>query len=88
MSAFIGTWTDQDGATITVEQSNGSATAYSLKYSNGRGPFTGFSVDLGSTVVSVDFSDGSVPAAGDQAGVINFDGNTINWSNQTVWKKS
>lgn len=88
MSAFIGTWKDQDGATITVEKANGSSVNYSLKYSNGRGPFSGYSVDLGSTVVSVDFSDGSVPRAGLQAGVINFDGNTINWSNQTVWKKS
>ncbi len=88
MSAFVGTWADQDGATITVTESNGNSAAYSLKYSNGRGPFSGLSVELGSTAVSVDFTDGQVPAAGVQAGVINFTGDSITWSNGTIWKKS
>jgi hypothetical protein len=85
MDTFNGTWLDQDGATITVDSSNNFAT---LKYSNGRGPFSGFEIELGSSVVNVDFTDGVAPAAGVQAGVINFDKNSITWSNGTVWKRA
>lgn len=64
MSAFVGKWTDEANNTITVDESNGNSAVYSLTYSNGRGPFSGFSVELGSSVVSVDFTDGQTPAAG------------------------
>ena len=87
MSAFVGTWTDEAGAKITVEESNGNPAVYSLTYNNGRGPFSGFSVELGSTVVSVDFTDGKAPDAGVQAGVITFQGDKMTWSNGTTWKK-
>ncbi len=85
MNAFQGTWKDQDGATITVKEENNKAT---VTYNNGRGPFNGTEIELGSPVVNVDFSDGSVPRAGVQAGVMNFAKNTITWSNETVWKRA
>jgi hypothetical protein len=84
MNAFKGQWKDQDGAIITVEESNNHAR---LSYNNGRGPFTGVEIDLGSPVVNVNFSDGKQPAAGLQAGVMNFKENRITWSNETVWEK-
>ncbi|MEM6685943.1 MAG: hypothetical protein AAF617_09195 [Bacteroidota bacterium] len=84
MNAFQGTWRDQDGATISVSEENNHAT---LKYDNGRGPFHGIEIDLGSPVVNVNFTDGVQPAAGVQAGVMNFAKTTITWSNETVWKR-
>lgn len=85
MNSFNGQWGDQDGQTITIEESNNAIS--SLKYTNGRGPFQGKEIDLGSPVINVNFSDGVQPAAGEQAGVLHFDNKTITWSNGTVWTK-
>jgi len=84
MNAFKGTWVDQGGLIITVEESENHAE---LKYNTGRGPFYGIEIDLGSPVVSVNFTDGIQPDAGRQAGVMDFAKNKITWSNNTVWKR-
>lgn len=83
MNTFAGQWIDQDGATITVEQERNFAT---LKYSNGRGPFEGFQINLATPVINVDFSDGPQWTAGEQVGLQHSDGKTITWSNGTVWR--
>ncbi len=82
MNAFEGKWKDQGGLIITVTEQNNMAQ---LNYSNGRGPFSGFELDLGTPVVNVDFSDGVQPDAGLQAGVMSIDHSTITWSNETKW---
>lgn len=85
MNQFAGTWIDQAEDTITV---TAHGDHLSLIFSNGRGPFAGFSLNgcgveqLASPVLSVDFFDFS-PAAG----VLSDDGSTIFWSNKTVWTK-
>lgn len=84
MEAFKGKWIDRDNNVITVEESNNMAI---LRYSNGRGPFSGFGLDLGSPVVSVNFSDASNPKESLQAGVMDFSQKTITWSNTTVWNR-
>jgi len=85
MDSFNGTWTDQDGNTITIQENNNIIT--SRNYSNGRGPFQGYELDLGSPVITVDFSDGVTPDAGLQSGVLLFDNITIVWSNDTRWTR-
>jgi hypothetical protein len=85
MSIFNGLWLDEGGLQITIQQSENILTK--VTYNTGRGPFLGFAVDLGCPVLSINFTDGKTPAAGVQAGVLNFDQTTIYWSNGTVWKK-
>jgi len=85
MEAFNGKWKDQNNDIITIEESNNMAV---LKYSNGRGPFSGYGIDLGSPVISVNFSDDSNPKESLQAGVMDFSKKSITWSNTTVWKRN
>jgi len=85
MEAFNGKWKDQNNDIITIEESNNMAV---LKYSNGRGPFSGYGLDLGSPVISVNFSDDSNPKESLQAGVMDFSKSSITWSNTTVWKRN
>jgi len=85
MDAFKGKWKDQNNDIISIEESNNMAI---LKYSNGRGPFSGYGLDLGSPVISVNFSDDSNPKESLQAGLMDFSKNTITWSNTTVWRKN
>lgn len=77
-NTFNGTWVDGNNDTITVSETAGLIT---LKYSNGRGPFSGFEVDLYSPVISVNFADDR-PFTG-----VLTNSNTISWSNGTSWKK-
>lgn len=84
MNSFNGTWKDEASAIITVTEAENIAT---VKYNNGRGPFSGFELDLGTPVVNVYFSDGVQPSAGAQAGVMSIDSKTITWSNGTVWTR-
>ncbi|MEL6559086.1 MAG: hypothetical protein AAFQ94_12935 [Bacteroidota bacterium] len=85
MNKFEGTWKYQDSTIITVVNNN---NFLELSYSNGRGPFNGMQLDLGSPVINVFFNDGMKPDAGVQAGVVNFAGDKITWSNDTVWEKA
>jgi hypothetical protein len=76
---FDGQWTDGNGDTITITSQD---AVLSAKYSNGRGPFTGVSVTVGSPVAYINFTDDAA-----FTGVLTTDGNSILWSNQTTWKK-
>ena len=78
---FNGQWFDGNGDTITITS---SADILSGKYSNGRGPFTGASTEIGSPVIYMNFSDVSEAFTG----VLTIDGRRILWSNQTVWQRS
>lgn len=79
MNTFAGTWKDQSGVTITIDENKNNLT---VKMGNGRGPFVGFEVDLYAPVINVNFTD-------DQAftGVLSQDGKKIFWSNGTVWSR-
>lgn len=85
MITIDGKWRDQNGDIITI---TGSSLFVTLKYSNGRGPFSGLQLDMGTPVLCVDFNDRPQPEGGPQAGLLNFEGDTITWSNETVWKKA
>jgi hypothetical protein len=75
---FCGTWVDNNNDTISVTEAAG---LINLKYSNGRGPFSGYEVDLYSPVISVNFADDQ-PFTG-----VLTNNNTISWSNGTSWKR-
>ncbi len=76
---FIGKWKDENGSTIAV---TGSKDLITVKYDNGRGPFTGYEAKLISPIISVDFSD-KTP----YSGVLSSNGSKIYWGNDTVWLK-
>ena len=78
MNDFQGQWNDGN-TSITVTS---TANNVSVKYSNGRGPFTGYEIDLYSPVISVNFTDDK-PFTG-----VLVNGNTIAWSNGTSWRKA
>lgn len=78
MNSFAGTWIDENDTEISVEQTENIAT---VAFSNGRGPFAGFEVDLYAPVLSVNFSD-DAPFTGVLAG------SSIQWSNGTAWNRS
>lgn len=79
MNAFLGTWKDQSGVVIVIDE---HANIASVKMNNGRGPFAGFEVDLYSPVLSVNFTD-DAPFTG----VLSVDKSKIFWSNGTVWTR-
>ena len=77
---FDGTWTDQNGDTITVTSQDQLLTA---KYSNGRGPFNGVAAEVGAAVIYMNFVDDR-PGTG----VMGVNGNgQILWNNGTQWKQ-
>jgi hypothetical protein len=83
---FDGNWTDMNGTEITITS---QADILSVKYSNGRGPFHGVAVTIGSPVIYVDFTDHR-----SFTGVLTVEskrepvaGNKILWSNETVWTR-
>ena len=78
-STFAGTWVDKDSYTITVTERNNIIT--SVKYSNGRGSFQGYEVDLYAPIISVDFSDLGYL----QSGVLAKD--KIQWSDGSFWTR-
>jgi hypothetical protein len=85
-TAFDGTWTDEEGTEITITS---QADLLTLKYPV-RGPFNGFTIDVGTPVIYVDFTDHdaftgllSVANKKDPTSAHN-----ILWSNQTVWTRS
>jgi hypothetical protein len=77
---FNGQWFDGNGDTITISS---SADILSGTYSNGRGPFTGASADVGSPVIYMNFTD-DAPFTG----VLTVDERRILWSNHTIWQRS
>ena len=79
MNAFSGKWKDESGRIISVAVKENIAT---LQYNSGRGPFTGFELDLASSVINVDFYD-LVPLTG----MLTNDGDSIYWSDRTVWNR-
>lgn len=80
MSTFKGKWVDLNNDIISVSE---TANNIELMYSNGRGPFQGFEVDLTSSVINVNFTDGKP-----HTGVLSEDKKKIFWSNETVWKRN
>lgn len=80
MSTFEGTWVDLNNDVISVSE---TANNIELMYSNGRGPFQGFEVDVTSAVINVNFTD-DAPFTG----VLSEDKNKIFWSNETVWTRN
>lgn len=87
MDAFNGKWKvkkdekDEKDVEIVV---TGEKNFLTVKYSNGRGPFQGFEIDLTSPVINVNFTDDK-PWVG-VLGVNN--GKTIiYWINGTTWTK-
>jgi len=79
MNEFTGSWVDQNGDTITITEKNNELSA---KYSNGRGPFAGYEVDLAAPTVTINFTDDKP-----FTGVLASD-KKIYWSNTTIWKKA
>jgi hypothetical protein len=79
---FDGSWTDHGHQQITITS---EGDIVSVKYGNGRGPFTGVSVTIGSPVIYVDFTDDR-PFTGVLAQ--GGGGAKIMWSNETVWTRS
>lgn len=79
MSNFIGKWKDQANVEIDV---TGQGRTITIKYQNGRGPFTGHVIDLYHPVIDVNFSD-KVP----ETGVMSNDGKKIYWCNGSEWVK-
>ena len=81
---FDGIWTDLNNDQITITS---EADFLTLQYSNGRGPFPGVAVSVGSPVIHADFTDHrpftgvlTVESKREGAG-----GNTILWTNGTGW---
>jgi hypothetical protein len=84
---FDGSWTDLNGTQITITS---EADVLMVQYANGRGPFTGVSVIIGSPVIYVDFTDHR-PFTGVLTVESKRDpqaGNKILWSNETVWSRN
>ena len=79
MNTFAGTWKDQSGVTITIDENQKNLV---VKMGNGRGPFAGFEVDLYAPVISVNFTDDKP-----FTGVLSQDGKKILWNNDTVWSR-
>ena len=84
---FDGSWTDMNDTQITITS---EADIVTVKYGNGRGPFPGVSVTIGSPVIYVDFTDHRP-----FTGVLTVEnkiggqgGNKILWSNETVWTRN
>lgn len=84
---FDGSWTDLDSTQITVTS---EADILTVRYANGRGPFTGVSATVGSPVIYVDNAD-----ARPCTGVLTTDsrrggpgGDKIFWANETVWTRN
>ena len=83
---FDGSWTDLKHTQITITSEGDLLT---VKYANGRGPFTGISLVIGSPVIYVDFTDHRP-----FTGVLTVDSNhgqagqKILWSNETVWTRN
>lgn len=83
---FDGSWTDLNHTQITITS---EADIVSVKYANGRGPFTGVAVTIGSPVIYVDFTDHrpftGVLTVESKQGSGN---DKILWSNETVWTRN
>ncbi|HEX8170193.1 MAG TPA: hypothetical protein VF824_06615 [Thermoanaerobaculia bacterium] len=80
MNAFAGKWHyAPQNVTITVKETDDQVTEITM--SDGRGPFTGFEVDLYAPVLSARFPD--VPEK--RSGVLS--GDKIYWSNNTIWTR-
>jgi hypothetical protein len=75
---FDGTWVGERDIPVDVTSEGDFVT---LKYSDGEGPFTGFTGLLGRPVITV---KGKPP----HAGVLTEDGNRVLWSNNTVWNRT
>ena len=83
MNAFAGTWVDNNGDSINVTENGNLA---SLTYSNSRGPFNGFEVDLNAPVLNVHFADSNETLAGV---LVSGPGTrAIAWSNGTTWHQA
>lgn len=84
---FDGSWTDMNGTQITITS---EADIVTVNYGNGRGPFPGVSVTIGSPVIYVDFTDHR-PFTGVltvESKLGGHGGNKILWSNETVWTRN
>ncbi|HEU0012813.1 MAG TPA: hypothetical protein VFQ45_03980 [Longimicrobium sp.] len=84
---FDGSWTDLSDTRITITS---EADILTVVYSNGRGPFPGVSVTIGSPVIYVDFTD-ERPFTGVLTVESNREpvpGSKILWSNGTVWTRN
>ena len=84
---FDGSWTDLNGTEITVTS---EADILSVTYANGRGPFPGVAVNVGTPVIYVDFTDHRP-----FTGVLTVESkrdpvaaNKILWTNETVWTRN
>ncbi|HEU4883905.1 MAG TPA: hypothetical protein VFT45_16720 [Longimicrobium sp.] len=84
-TAFDGTWTDEEGKEITITS---QADLLTVKYPV-RGPFSGFTVNVGSPVIYIDFTDHDA-----FTGVLSVANKTeplsakhILWANQTIWTR-
>lgn len=77
MNSFNGTWVDQQNVVITI---NGPATAVTVVYSNGRGPFQG-TINTSTSQITVNFTDDG----GNKTGTLSNKNSEINWDNGTTW---
>ncbi|MFM0594932.1 MULTISPECIES: hypothetical protein [Burkholderiaceae] len=78
-NTFAGQWIDGNNTKITI---TGAWDVVSVQYSGGRGPFQGYSSNLGAPVLTVNFTDDQPP----KTGVLATDGKLL-WSNNTVWHR-
>ncbi len=85
MDSFNGTWIDLADTEITVVEKDGKVE---VKYSNGRGPFNGYTLyetpngRLAAPVIDVNFTDDK-PGTG----VLAQGGGAIYWDNGTQWRR-
>ncbi|MBC8754643.1 hypothetical protein H2O64_08150 [Kordia sp. YSTF-M3] len=79
MDFFNGVWIDEAKVEIKV---SGSNNHLEVKYSNGRGPFHGLSIQLAQAVINVDFTDDKP-----FTGVASVSGDLIYWANGTTWRR-
>jgi len=80
MDFFNGTWIDEAGVKISITGANNHVE---VKYSNGRGPFHGLTLELAQHVINVDFTDDKP-----FTGVSSVNGKLIYWANGTTWKRA
>lgn len=85
-TAFDGNWKDLEDKEITITSSGDLLT---VRYAGGRGPFSGFTVNIGTPVIYVNFTDHS-PFTGVlsvASKVVPEAQSKIYWSNGTVWTR-